>query len=351
MHLIPFKGYIFDSTKAIFDQDLYDEMRAHFMSLFEKGIFYPASGIPSYYILEIKNEKRLFTGLVTLTSIQDYISGKIKAHEQTIIKKQVVHKKLLASRKAMIKPAAVVINKNKKLNEILNQVKKSTKPLLSIQFPDASCRHQLWIVNDQKKIEKINIQFKNINKAIIADGHHRFATVAEMNNKKSPAAILTAFFTADQMEVSSFYRIHRPLKRQSSHLILKALQEKAIAWKKIKAIPTDPGDDFYLIHQKNTYVFALKKNKEKLWAHQFHDQITGGIFKIINESRSERIHFEQINTDKNELAILADKYADDFIFKLPLMDTHQILQNKKLLPPKSTQFIPRIINGLVVHLV
>ena len=350
MHLIPFKGYIFDSTKAIFDQRFYDEMREHFMFMFEKGIFYPAPGIPSYYVLEIKNEKRLFTGIVTLTSIQDYISGKIKAHEQTIIKKQVVHKKLLASRKAMIIPAAVLINKNKKLNEILNQIKKSGKPGFSVQFPDASSRHQLWIVNDQKKIEQINSQFKNINKAIIADGHHRFATVAEMNNKKSPAAILTAFFTADQMEVSGFYRIHRPLKRQSSHLILKALQEKAIAWKKIKAIPTDPGNDFYLIHQKSTYAFALKKNKKKLWAHQFHDQITSGIFKILNESRSERIHFEQITTAKNELTVLADKYAADFIFKLPLMDTHQILQNKKLLPPKTTQFIPRIINGLVVHL-
>jgi uncharacterized protein (DUF1015 family) len=203
----------------------------------------------------------------------------------------------------------------------------------------------LWIVNDQKTIEKINIQFKNINKAIIADGHHRFATVAEMMNKKSPAAILTAFFTADQMEVSGFYRILRSLKHQSSNLILKAIQEKAIGWKKIKAIPTDPGDDFYLIHQKNTYVFALKKNKEKLWAHQFHDQITGGIFKIINESRSERIHFEQINTDKNELAILADKYADDFIFKLPLIDTHQILQNKKLLKIEKESFL----SGFLSH--
>lgn len=350
MHISPFKGYIYDSTKVVFDQNFHEAVREDFNSIFDKGFFRPASNAPSYFVIEIKKGNSYYTGIVTLTSIQDYIAGKIKAHEQTMIKKQIVHEKLLAMRKAMIKPAAVVINENPGLNTTLTQIKKNAKPVLSIYFPDDTTRQSLWVVSDDSTMDIINRHFKKGIKAIIADGHHRFATIAAIKNKVSTNTILTAYFTVDQMKVFSFYRILTPLKHQSSLSIIKAIQKKVINWKLITSIPADPGDCFFLIHQQNTYAFNLKKNKSELWANVFHDLITNGIFKIKNESNSKRIYFEEATISETGFIQMKNDQANDFIFKLPSLNTDEVLHNKKLLPPKSTFFMPRIINGLVVHL-
>ena len=351
MHISPFCGYIVDSDKVIFDHRFYDEMREDFMSLYQKGVFHRISDAPAYFILEIKKANKYFTGIITLTSILDYTKGKIKAHEQTIVKKQKIHKKLLTSRKAMIKPAAVLINRNQKLTDTLHKIKKNAKPVISVLFPDSSTRQRLWSVDDQHTIAQINIQFKKENKAIIADGHHRFAAVAKVNGPRSTNQILTAYFTTDQMEVYSFYRILSPLKNQSSHSILQAIQKKAISWIQVKSIPMEPGEAFYLIHQNRIYAFKLKKNRNTLWPHLFGDQITKGIFKIKNESISKRVFFEEVTISKKEYTQMVNQYPDDFIFRLPALDTNEVLHTKTLLPPKSTLMMPRIINGLVVHMI
>lgn len=351
MHISPFKGYLIDAAKVTFDHQFYNDLRDDFISMYQKGIFRLVSDTPSYFVLEIKKGNNYFTGIITLISIQDYIEGKIKAHEKTIVKKQEIHKKLLASRKALIKPAAVLINKNQKLNDTLIQIKNNTKPVISIPFPNAFTQQRLWVVQDRPTIDKINIHFKKINRAIIADGHHRFATVAQIHRQPSSKNMLTAFFTSDQMQVFSFYRILRPLKNQSSHSILMAIQKKAQSWNQIKSIPEEPSDAFYLIHQKQIYSFTLKKNKNTLWPHLFGDQITKEVFKIKNESTSKRIYFEEITISKKEYAQMVNQYPDDFIFRLPSLNADEVLHTKTLLPPKSTLFIPRIINGLVVYMI
>ena len=54
--------------------------------------------------------------------------------------------------------------------------------------------------------------------------------------------------------------------------------------------------------------------------------------------------------NETERGRILEEHKDEFVFMLPPLTTHQILRNKKILPPKSTLFSPRIMNGLIVAL-
>lgn len=88
MHISPFIGHIPDLSKTGFDDSFYQSMRDDFNALFDAGLFKQVALQPAYYLVEIKNNNNVSTGLVAMTSMQEYNDQNILKHEQTISKKK-----------------------------------------------------------------------------------------------------------------------------------------------------------------------------------------------------------------------------------------------------------------------
>ena len=160
MHISPFIGHIPDLSKTGFDDSFYQSMRDDFNALFDAGLFKQVALQPAYYLVEIKNKNNLSTGLVAMTSMQEYNDQNILKHEQTISKKEKLHKALLTSRKAMIKPVALLMPHQKTLQQEFEAIKIKSKPILRIRFPDLTTTQKLWRVDAPVLIKKITSLFE-----------------------------------------------------------------------------------------------------------------------------------------------------------------------------------------------
>ena len=76
---------------------------------------------------------------------------------------------------AQIGPIYAVYPDNKQLNNLIEkEIINSAE--YSFEGMDGS-KHEMWVVNDEKKILKICDLFNSINRIYIADGHHRLSLI------------------------------------------------------------------------------------------------------------------------------------------------------------------------------
>ncbi len=355
MHIYPFEGFIPDLNRIRFDESFYENMRDDFNKTFDQGHFKTASqGKNAYFVLEVRHQGLQSTGLISLTAIEEYKKKHIRPHEQTIAKKERIHQALLQSRKAMIKPVALLMPRLPSLYQLLNQAK-SAKPLVQLKYPDEQTLHSVWIIDDKKRIQAITRHFLiHVSHALIADGHHRFASLSYLHSIKTPQKILTVYFAPSEMRVATFFRIMTPLRSMTVPSILTKLKNLAQDWQEITGsshpIVHDPNlpEAYHLIHRNKIYRFHLKGGSRTLMPLRFSKLVTQDIFDITDETKSKRIKYAEYLGEREEIMAMQQTYTDDFVFIPPTLSTDQILINKKLLPPKSTLFSPRIINGLVV---
>jgi len=284
MHISPFIGHIPDLSKTGFDDSFYQSMRDDFNALFDAGLFKQVALQPAYYLVEIKNKNNVSTGLVAMTSMQEYNDQNILKHEQTISKKEKLHKALLTSRKAMIKPVALLMPHQKTLQQEFEAIKIKSKPILRIRFP-------LNYTTDSALKFGTSLLFeKKINKVIIADGHHRFASLARLQSSKNPASILSIYFSPDQMQVSTFYRVVKKRSSQSYEQLIKKLREHTTTWQKTTSIIVERGC-IHLFLKGELYRFRLKSSGSQPVHLSFSEQILGPVFEIHKETTSKRISY------------------------------------------------------------
>lgn len=353
MQIFPFNAHIPDLKKVRFDESFYKGIREDFYKTFRKGVFKPLQG-EAYFILEIKERDMTSTGLIAMTDIRDYLHKDIRKHERTLDKKQKLHHQLFIERKAMIKPAALMIPANTRLNALYHDIKTSTKPLLQVRFPDKTVVHTLWKVGEPDRIKLLARKYKQgVSTAVIADGHHRFATSALLYSRTKGLAhqrILTIYFTPDQLKISGFYRVVDSLKSMSVSGIDLRLKQATDHWEQVKEIRNNKRL-IYMAHDYQLYRFRIRPGKKQIALPSlFSEKILEGVFGIRDETRSPRIAYVEKTYDREVLKTLMEQHPQKYIFILPSLTPREILKNKKILPPKSTYFMPRIINGLVVAL-
>ena len=108
---------------------------------------------------------------------------------------------------AQIGPIYGVCPDNEDLKNLMN--KESVKlPLYSFDALD-ECKHEMWIIKEQNKINKICKLFDKIERIYIADGHHRIASSSIYQQSKHNHFLSNYFlsFFIDQKELKIFVGI------------------------------------------------------------------------------------------------------------------------------------------------
>lgn len=321
---------------------------------------------PVYYIYELIMEGRHQTGLVACASIDDYIHGVIKKHENTREDKEIDRIKHVEACNAQTGPIFLAYRSIDTVNRIIDRVKKQEK-LYGFTSPD-NITHNVWMIDDDTDIETIAKAFAEIQEIYIADGHHRSASAvkAGLNQRaKNPEYtgeeefnyFLSVLFPHDQLMIMPYNRVVRDLAGLSENTFLEKVAEKFDVERADAAVtPVKAGQvGMYLNHI--WYRLTVKPELVPkdvvgcLDVSVLQDQVLNPILGIRDPRTDKRIQFVGGIRGLSELERLVDggmKVAFS-MYPTSITQLFDIADAGELMPPKSTWFEPKLRSGIFIH--
>lgn len=330
---------------------------------YKKGNFFKKAAKEAIYVLQIERNGELHEGIVTCTHIDEFISQRIKKHENTISSKEQQQIDLILRRGAGVKPVLVFHKEVKKISTWIKEIV-SRKKLLEVKFSSKEI-HRIWTITDAEEIEHICKLFdKHVPEGYIADGHHRCASTALMSANHDKEDInpyeylMTSFFPSSHLKIYDFNRIVNALQdispvrftvQLSKYCDIQVLDEYRKPSEKFEIIMY-LGKEWYSLKWKNK---LLRSKKEVLLDANLMNKY------ILKET----LDFQDIRTDTRIKYLEGVKSVDSFknqcnkiensigfiLYPVDIKDLIEIADNKKIMPPKSTWFEPRMKNGIIVQ--
>ena len=171
----------FPETQDMYAQEVYDKANEMLHDDMTNGT-YIHDEEPLYYIYELIMDGRSQTGIVAVVSVDDYIDGTIKKHENTLAAKEQDRINHIYNCNAQTGPIFLAYRDREVINSIVSNVKQGEK---TYGFTaDDGVVHNVWLVSDASDIETLKAEFEAENRIYIADGHHRAASAVKVGLKK-----------------------------------------------------------------------------------------------------------------------------------------------------------------------
>lgn len=318
---------------------------------------------PCYYIYQLIMNGRAQTGLVCVSSVEDYFNDVIKKHEFTRPEKEKDRIDHMRTIKAQTGNVFLAYRDVEEINDLISKWKNDNKPIYDFTADDG-IKHTLWIVDSSTINESITRLFgSHVPHTYIADGHHRAASAAKVSLQlpDSVAAnyFLTTIFPASQLAILDYNRVVKDLNGLSKEDFISALHDDFIV--------TDNGEPVKpeQLHEFGMYLdgkWYLLKSKEGTYSDDpigvldvtiLSDLVLDKILDIKDQRTDKRIDFVGGIRGLSELEKRVNSGEMKVAFSLHPVTIQQlfdIADSGNVMPPKSTWFEPKLRDGLLTHL-
>ena len=297
-------------------------------------------------------------GLVCRTDISESHKGNILKHEDTINKKEQVMIDFVLQHKAIVKPILLTYPKVDSISDRLSQIMTARPSNWKMDFDNGEIQ-ELWYL-DKKEVKHFQKEFDtHVEKAIIADGHHRYEAVARLNERNGePDQFLTCYFSYEDLKILDYNRIVNiqgimsPIEliaRCSKYGKIKPLK-KPLESTKQGRIRLYTRGEWYQLKWKKSILKGLNE-VESMDASLVNKYIVEKILHIKDVRNSSRLTYVQGDKDVSCVVdpLEKERYKIGiFLSPLSIEQVAHASHNHLPLPPKSTYFEPRIRSGLVV---
>ena len=357
-------------TQLADDVDTYDEqVYAKARSLMKKRIddnTFVMDSDPCYYIYELIMDGRSQTGIVGCASIDDYISGVIKKHENTRADKEVDRINHVDALSAQTGPIFLAYRGRDDIKAVIATVKK-TPALYDFTSPD-SITHRVWAVREDKDIKVIQEAFADTKSIYIADGHHRCASAVKVGLKRREAHkdydgseqfnyFLSVLFADEELMIMDYNRVVKDLNKQSHDEVLDKLsklgelkeEKKAYSPKKKGTVGIFADGKWYSL--KFDKELIPKDPVEGLDVSVLQNNVLGPVFGIKDPKTDKRIDFVGGIRGLSELErrVKEDCKIAFSMYPTSIKELFAVADAGLLMPPKSTWFEPKLRSGLFIH--
>lgn len=317
------------------------------------------SSIIVYQIEGTKGEQ--YSGIAASIPISEYEADHIKKHEATLTPKEEQQLRLLKERQAQVKPVLLTYPKVTQIEAWISHIQK-TEPIFK-EVVVKKMKHRLWKVSHPSKIQEIQQLFQQyVPNTYIADGHHRTAATNRWNaGKSNKADLYCALFSSDQIEILPFNRVVDGVEERTLKAFLKEMDELCDIREIEKPFIHPPKHCLQMYVRGQWYAFVWKKQilascktaVEKLDPYLLDHRILTKVMQIddIRDSRQVK-YVGGLEGSIKKMKALVDKEKDRIGFYLPSIrmdDFLTVVNSGEVLPPKSTWFEPRMLNGLLVY--
>lgn len=345
---------------------VYEKARELLDSQIADGIYVTDTG-DHYYLYELTMDGRSQTGIVACCSIDDYVNGVIKKHENTREEKELDRIRHVDTVNAQTGPIFLAYRQNIALKEIVAEEK--TKPALYDFVSDDGIRHRVWRIDGADRTDAIEAAFAAIPSTYIADGHHRAASAVKVGLKrrtKHPGYtgeepfnyFLSVLFPDEELMILPYNRVVRDLNGMSTEQFFEKLKEKF----ELEEIGKEP----YAPVQKGTFGmyldgtwYALKILPQYRSADPvkgldvsiLQDHLLAPVLGIGDPRTDKRIDFIGGIRGLKELErrVGEDMEVAFSMYPTSIEELLSVADAGLLMPPKSTWFEPKLRSGLFIH--
>lgn len=354
----------FEESADPYSAEVYRRGKENLTRLISDGIM-KRDDTDCLYLYRLTMNGQSQTGLVALTSVAEYLSGVIKKHEHTRPEKVKDRADHIVALGAQVGP---VLSAFRHTSAISNLMAEETTNNPAVDFlADDSVRHQLWVIEDAKRIESLVAAFDRLDALYIADGHHRSEAAAEVLRRQQVGAtsdnrgyFLSVLFDDRELTILPYNRVVRDF----SGLSLKEVIEKATVAFKIspadKAVEPDSRHQFGMYCEGGWYHMTARSGSfdadhptESIDTAILFSNLMAPVLGIEDARTDSRIGFVGGIRGNQELMRLVDSKVYRAAFSLFPTSVEQLLtvaDAGKVMPPKSTWFEPKLRTGMVVNM-
>lgn len=320
-----------------------------------------------YYVYELIMNGRSQTGIVACSSIDDYQNNIIKKHENTRADKELDRITHVDTCSAQTGPIFLAYRSKEEINVIVDAVMK-TEPLYAFTSDDG-VTHNVWKIADTSDVKKIQDAFAKIQEIYIADGHHRAASAVKVGLKRREENLgytgeeefnyfLSVLFPHDQLMIMDYNRTVKDLNGYSKEEFFEKIREHFdLEEMSGKASPTKKAE-FTMYLDKKWYRLTAKKELQditdavaSLDVSLLQDYLLGPVLGIQDPRTDKRIDFIGGIRGLEELERRADEdmKVSFAMYPTSITELFDVADAKKLMPPKSTWFEPKLRSGIFIH--
>ncbi|MBN8836896.1 MAG: DUF1015 domain-containing protein [Sphingobacteriia bacterium] len=321
---------------------------------------------PCYYIYQLVMQGRSQTGLVCVSSVNDYENDVIKKHEFTRPEKEQDRINHIKTSGAQTGNVFLAYRSNAAIDNIVENWK--TKHTAAYDFTaEDGIAHTIWIINDDEQINNITTLFEQeIECTYIADGHHRAASAAKVRKALGAAAtkeadyFLTTLFPSAQLQILDYNRVVKDLNGLTEEVFLKALETDFIVAKKEAPVKPAQLHEFGMFINHQWYQLIAKEGTYTtdpigvLDVTILSNNVLDKLLGIKDQRTDKRIDFvggirgiteleKRVNSGEMKLAFS--------LFPVTIDQLFNIADSGNVMPPKSTWFEPKLRDGLLTHLI
>ena len=319
---------------------------------------------PRIYIYRQTTEERVFTGVIAGSSIEEYNTGKIKKHEETLSERETMFTNYLDLVGFNAEPVLLSYRETDEIAELL-----STAVLVRPEYEFTTTdriKHELWILSVEETVA-IQKAFLAIEATYIADGHHRTASSASLYKerkqkglKTSKCAYFLSFLVAEKsLKVLEYNRLIKDLKSHSKESFLSALKNIGTITPLNEIRKPIKEHQFTVCFERDYFSFELfahlidKKNSvSSIDSAILSDFILAPILGIKDLKNSDNIEFSPGNIPLKDIEekLASGKCALAFLlFPLTIEQVNKVADEGLNMPPKSTWLEPKLRSGLTIY--
>ena len=351
----------------VFNAENKKKSKEQFELMKEKSIITKDKNL-SFYFYRISKENFKQVGIVGTAKLTAYDNLHIRGHEEIFFERSQRRMKQMDNLNAQIGPIYAVYPDNKLLNDLVEKELVSS-PVYSFEGMDG-CKHEMWVIDEKNKIEKICDLFNTINRIYIADGHHRMDALLKLSKFKQHQNpnhtgeeaynfFMIAIFPTSQARILDYNRLIKDLYGYSPKDFIKEIKKKFKVEKQNSSFKPKKSQIFGMYLEKQWYSLELKEKPHQNLFHiinldinLLHYYLLEPTLGIGDPRYDNRIDFLAGFHGLEGIEKKVDSGEAEVGFALFPTQIENIISfaDKKLnMPPKSTWFDPKPLDGIVAY--
>ncbi|MEG1139988.1 MAG: DUF1015 family protein [Lachnospiraceae bacterium] len=322
---------------------------------------------PVYYVYALTMDGRTQTGIVACSDIDDYQNNTIKKHENTRESKEQDRIRHVDATDAHTGPIFLVYRQIDSIRQIVAKTKETT-PIYNYVAEDG-VRHAAWIIDNPADVKLIEEGFAKIPATYIADGHHRCASAVKVGLKRRAEnpnhtgkegynRFLSVLFPDDEMMIMDYNRVVKDLNGLTEDAFMERLMQLfTVECKGQTQVHPEKKGTFGMYLSNNWYHLTAKQDilsedaVEGLDVSVLQNSLLGPVLGIGDPRTDERIDFIGgiRGLDELEKRCKEDMTVAFAMYPTSIEELLSVADAKRLMPPKSTWFEPKLRSGLFIH--
>ena len=300
-------------------------------------------------------------GFIALGRIEDYSSGIVYRHEQTLAKPKADRLDLLRATRAHFGQIFMLYEDSGQIDSLLTT---DAAPDISV-VDEYDVNHQVWQVSDPHLIESVR-NAMSAKKLIIADGHHRYETALNYRNE----CRATNSFASNQSNNDPYEFVMMTFVNMNSRAFLDVdevdaslsapaatamLRECGRAGTTILAVTANRA---FLLHHPDPHREAaifngLSIRQQALDVVQLHKCLLERVLNLSEESIRNQQNLSYVRDAGEALSQVRDpSHRANIAFLMnpcKMAQVRDIAFAGEVMPQKSTDFYPKLLSGLTIY--